>query len=264
MAAPGTSAQGRPSTSALDRIIDRSKRTSGLQLPIGFVKDSESWKPPMAQMLRGGHGGEVRLKLYLTMALLATAAPYEIKPISGRTWATALALPDPGTNGARRVGDALSWLAKHQFVQLQRVPGEPPTVRLLSALGTGRAWQRPTAPYVTIPLAYWKERWLWKLSGAATAVLVLILDEQNRRGRPSKKGRKVPQEHPYAAFSGEERRARGLSDDTWARATQELVALDLIETGRTTTGGDELDWRRSRKTYTLKRPIFDGEELGVF
>ena len=29
-------------------------------------------------------------------------------------------------------------------------------------------------------------------------------------------------------------------------------------------GRDELDWRRARKTYTIKRPIFDGEELGAF
>jgi hypothetical protein len=44
-------------------------------------------------------GGNDRLKLWLTMALLATKKPYEIKPISGRTWASALGLPDADNQG---------------------------------------------------------------------------------------------------------------------------------------------------------------------
>ena len=229
----------------LDRIVERSKRSSGLQLPPGFLRDPEKFDPPIAKMLRGGHGGEVRLKLYLTMALLAGQAPYKIKPISARTWASALGLPDPDRKGARRIADALKWLADtdHPMVALDRVSGAPPTVQLLSATGSGKPWNRPTAPYVTVPLSYWTSRWVWRLSGSATALIILLLDEQGRR-----KG-------SAASFSGQDRRLRGLSDDTWARATKELICNGLIQVGKE-PAGDELDWRRARNSYVVLRDRF--------
>jgi len=62
--------------SKVQRLVDISKRKSGIQLPISFVRD-KSETPPLAQMLRGGRGGAVRLKLYLTFDLLAAAAPHK-------------------------------------------------------------------------------------------------------------------------------------------------------------------------------------------
>lgn len=230
--------------STLDRVVERSKRRSGLQLPTTFVKDREKFDPPLAKLVRGGHGGEVRLKLYLTMALLAGQAPHKIRPISARTWATALGLDDPDTNGARRVADALNWLAKEDaqdrkpLVKLERVSGEPPTVQLLSATGNGKVWSRPTQPWVTMPLTYWSEGWVWRLTGSGTALLLIILDEQGRmRGKP-------------ASFTGQDRKLRGLSDDTWTRATKELKDFGLIEVGKV-TNGENLDWRRARNTYLV-------------
>lgn len=245
-----TDAPNRLSDVTLERIIQRSKRFSGLQLPPGFVRDPDDFDPPIAKMLRGGHGGEVRLKLYLTMALLAGQAPYKINPISARTWATALGLPSPETKGARRVADALNWLAHkdHPMISLDRVAGAPPTVQLLSATGNGKTWIRPTAPYVTLPLSYWTSRWVWRLSGSASALLIVLLDEQGRR-----KG-------SAAAFSGQDKKLRGISDDTWTRATKELVFHGLIEVQRDTFG-EELDWRRSRNSYVvLKEHLSTGPD----
>jgi hypothetical protein len=54
-----------------------------------------------------------------------------------------------------------------------------------------------------------------------------------------------------ASFSGQERRFRGLSDDTWVRAVEELTAKGLIEVGKVTRGGEELDWRRERKSCAV-------------
>lgn len=259
---PSTSAADDMSDYQLRRIVERSRRQTGLSLPLGFVRDTRGSNPPLAQLLRGGRGGEVRLKLYLTMALLATKKPYEIRPIAGRTWASALGLPEPETRGERRIADAITWLAdkQHPMVKVTRVPGSPPTVRLLNALGTGRQWDRATTPFVRVPLAYWTERWIWKLTGAATAVLIIIMDEQSKRTHLAKRGAKAGSsiEPVAASFSGVERRFRGLSDDTWARAVAELSHKGLIDIGRVTRGGEELDWRRERNSYAVREDTFTG------
>ncbi len=134
----------------LDRVLQLSKRKSGIQLPIGFVRSA--WQPrsdaspssastaepvvtPLVAMLRGGHGGEVRLKLYLSITLLAAHPPFDIsRPIAGRSWATMLGLPDPEGNGARRIADALVWLDQHRYIALQRRPGMPPQKQSFASL----------------------------------------------------------------------------------------------------------------------------------
>jgi hypothetical protein len=242
MPTPATNAANALSDTTLTKVVERSKRWSGLQLPPSFVRDPKAFDPPLAKMLRGGHGGEVRLKLFLTMALLAGEAPHTIRPISARTWATALGLSDPEKNGARRIADALRWLAdeQHPLVKLERVSGAPPTVQLLSASGSGKVWTRPTQPYVTLPIAYWTQRWIWTMSGSATALLLILLDEHGRlKGKP-------------ATFSGDDRKLRGLSDDTWSRATSELKKHGLLDIGRA-TDGEELDWRRVRNSYLVHK-----------
>jgi len=102
----------------LERVIKISKRQSGIQLPPSFIRwpivgrrrsqtEVGQSPTPLAQMLRGGHGGEVRLKLYLTVTLLATDRPFDItRQIANRTWAEMLALAEPETKGARRITDA--------------------------------------------------------------------------------------------------------------------------------------------------------------
>src|SRR4051794_7069501 len=98
-----------PNTSSqyyLERAVDRSRRVTGVQLPIGFIcRDPEDTSPaPLVRMVQGGRGGAVRLKLYLCLNLVATKSPHTIRdPIPGRVWASMLALPDAEGRGARRV-----------------------------------------------------------------------------------------------------------------------------------------------------------------
>jgi hypothetical protein len=133
--------------------------------------------------LRGGQGGEVRLKLYLTMSLLAVGPPFDIKPIPARSWAAALDIDGPAHNGARRVSDAIGWLVEHKLLLAERRQGAPGTVRLLSQDGTGGPYTRPTpsARYVRLPLGIWDEGWIVRLSGTALALLIVLLDLQGGR-----------------------------------------------------------------------------------
>jgi hypothetical protein len=194
----------------------------------------------MISMLRGGRGGEVRLKLYLTLTLLAVSEPYTItRDITARTWAETLGLSDPDENGARRIREALKWLDDHDFVRVERRPGRPPSLRLLDPSGNGADYHRPRSRYVKLPVGYWDQEWITHLSASATALLIILLDLLGGKNRPDS----MP-------ASREQRRRYGLSPDSWTRATKELKAAGLLVTGKSSIGPN-LDWRRSRTTYEI-------------
>lgn len=176
-----------PRRDMLHQLVERSKRSSGIQIPIGFVRaQGYTARPPLARMLRdgsgnrGGRGGAVRLKLYLCLNLLAAHAPYNIRQVPNRAWAETLALPDPEALGARRIGDALVWLDEAQMISLQRQRGTAPVVTLLDPTGTGHKYARYNR-YVRVPLGFWREQWITHLSGAAVALLIILLDLQGAR-----------------------------------------------------------------------------------
>ena len=95
----------------LDRLIARSQRHSGARLPSTFARSQgDGVVPPLADLIHGGRGGEVRLKLYVSIVLLAGSMKAHpqfgrntIVDVSGPTWARILALPStsccPATTG---------------------------------------------------------------------------------------------------------------------------------------------------------------------
>lgn len=223
----------------LVRAVERSRRTKAVQLPIGFVRSESQAPPPLARMLRGGRGGEVRLKIYLSVTLLATKSPHDIRqPIPARAWAEMLALPDPETAGARRVADALAWLNKEKFIKLQRTSGRPPTITLRSPLADDKGYKRPSGRWVSVPLTLWSNEWITHLSGSGLALLLVLLELQG--------GLKSSTDAPSA--SGPRRDRYGLSDDTWTRAAKELKGLGILTVHRVPQGKD-FDWQRLRNTY---------------
>ncbi|MFI6263741.1 hypothetical protein [Micromonospora sp. NPDC051006] len=179
----------------------------------------------------------MRLKLYLTLTLLAARRPFDIRSKPGRAWAELLGLPDPDINGARRIADALSWLGRAKLLRLDRNPGLPPDVTLLSPSGDGRGYGWSTSRYIRLPLDFWTQGWILALSGTAVAALLVLLEIQ---------GGKSPDNPPW--LTGEQRKRYGLSDDTWTRATKELKGYGLLNVRRIPQG-KEFDYRRLRNTY---------------
>jgi len=233
----------------LRQAVDRSKRRNGVNLPIGFVRSEQ--KPPLAQLLQGGRGGEVRLKLYLCLSLLATAHPYDIgKPIRSSWWAEALGLPDPETAGARRISDALDWLDRHKLIRLVRRPGRPSTVVLLDPRGGGGAYRTTSEAkerrYVQVPLGLWRQEWIVVLSGSALALLLVLLELQG--------GETDANNPPFLATGRHEQ--YGLSEDTWTRASKQLQEHKLLSAGSVLEGRD-LDMRRRRNTYWVDQGRLD-------
>lgn len=192
-------------------------------------------------MLRGGRGGEVRLKLYLSMTLLAVRKPYDIKSVPGPAWAELLGLAQPQNNGARRIGDALNWLEAVQLITKTSRSGLPPAVTLLNPAGDGRAYRWSGGRYVSLPLGFWTNGWILDLSGTAISVLLVLLEMQG--GREAK-------DPPW--LTGTQRRRYGLSDDTWTRARKELEGCGLLVVRRIPQG-KEFDYRRLRNTYWVHK-----------
>jgi hypothetical protein len=222
------------------QAVAKSKRSTGVQFAPHFVRDdAQQAAPPLARMLRGGRGGAVRLKLYLTMTLIAVRAPHEIKPLNGRAWAELLDLPDPAGNGARRVADALTVLQTMRLIEVTRRAGHAPDVQLRSSDGRGKRYSWQGKRYISLPLHFWEEGWIHRLSGTAVALLLVLLDLQG--GRSSS-------DPPY--LIGSQRGRYALSDDTWTRATAELVREGLLTVSRVPQGQD-FDYRRLRNTYWL-------------
>jgi hypothetical protein len=227
----------------VNRILGLSKRRIGIQLPVGFVRSrSTTVPPPLIVMIRGGRGGEVRLKLYCCLTLLAVDAPYSItRQISARTWAEMLALPKPDTNGARRVSDSLNWLADNHMVKLERRPSYPPKIAMLNPLGDGSPYSRPGSPYVTLPLGFWEQQWITRLSGTAIALLLILLDLVGGKARS-----------PKQSVTPNQRLQYGLSPDSWTRATRELVDFGLINVDRVVRSRD-LESVRARNFYSVNK-----------
>jgi hypothetical protein len=246
------SVPSRESARLLNRLVDMSRRGSGIQLPVGFVRaQGDAARPPLARMLRdgrssrGGRGGAVRLKLYLCLNLLAAKPPHDVRRIPARAWAEALDLPDPYGLGARRVSDALDWLNEAKMITVQRERGATPVMTLLDPTGNGRKYKR-YIPYVQVPLGFWREQWIVRLSGSAVALLIALLDLQG--------GKKSRQDAPW--LPTRQRARYGLSDDTWTRASKELVEQGLLTIDRIPQGRD-FDFRRMRNTYWIDKSRLD-------
>jgi hypothetical protein len=199
----------------------------------------------MARMLRGGQGGEVRLKLYLTMTMLAARPPHDIRSIPARTWAQVLALPDPEVNGARRITDALAWLRDENLIRLDSRQGMPKDVTLLSPTGNGKGYSWRGSWYVSMPIGFWQHEWIYQLSGTATAFVLVLRDMRSDRS---------DSDPPWLTTT--QKRRYGLSEDTWTRATKELTSQGLL-TVRRKPQGKEFDHRRLRNTYWVHTERLD-------
>jgi hypothetical protein len=223
--------------------------------------DASAPSPPLARILRGGggRGGTTRLKLYLSLLWLARNRNLD-RPVFGypaQQLAALLGLPHPESAGARRVQEALRWLAKESFVALDRRPGDVTRVHLLDDAGTGQPYQAAgslatRAPrrsqkereqhfYVQLDAQFWTKGWITVLSGAAIAMYLSCLYEQ--RGQPDEPVWIAPR-------MGRER--YDLSDETRNKGLRELTDQGLLSLGRRPVPTATFDERyRARNVYML-------------
>jgi hypothetical protein len=235
---------------SLARAVEKSHRRRYVAYPREFARSVmtlpgiPSPAPPLARLIHGGRGGEVRLKLYLLLTLMATDHPYDIrKPPTPNTFARTLDL-DP-TTGPRRITSNMKWLADHKFIGLTKRPSATSSIQLLDPQGSGKPMVNPRQhmKYMSIPLGFWSQGWLLELSPVAIAVLFSV---RERLG-----GIKEPK-----YLLPDRRESYGLSHDTWTRGSRELEDRGLL-TVRTITEGEDYVYIRRRRTYWLNADLLD-------
>ena len=234
----------------LDRAVQRSHRVHYVPYSRTFVRslpplpDYIPPTPPLARLIQGGRGGEVRLRLYLLLTLIATRHPYDIRnPQTPATLARTLDLAS--ATGPRRITSNMKWMADHKFIALTKRPGKIPAIQLLNPHGTGDLLSNPRIPrpYVSIPLGFWSKGWLLQLSPVAIAVLFSL---RERLG-----GYKRPQ-----YLLPDRRESYGLSHTTWTLGSRELEDNGLL-TVSTIIQGEEFTYTRRRKSYWLNIDLLD-------
>lgn len=247
---------------AADAANKRAKKDAPVRY--GFISREriDQPDPPLARVLRGergGRGGDVRLRLLLSLLWLVRDDPTLSYP--ARAWAALLGLPDPETKGARRIKDALRWLDRHQLIGLETAPGRDSIVHLLEETGSGRRYELPGATYnrlknnrdaaaphryIRLPRELWTQGWLSILSGPAIAMLLILWLEA---------GTEADQEtHPWVWISpsmAEQRYA--ISEDTRSKGARQLANAGLVAIRRRPVSPDTFEYRRVRNVYRVDR-----------
>lgn len=224
--------------------------------------------PPMARILRGdrdgkrggGRGGEVRLKLLLSMLWMVRDTP--ALPVPSRAWAALLGLDDPTGKGVRRINDAIKWLDEAGFVGIEQGPGGNRLVSLFEESGTGRAYQLPGAAiraivpqqtarraqhfYLQLPSTLWTNGWISMLSGAGTAMLLLLHRLQASN---------TDDTQLWLAPADAKTRF-DLSDDTRSKGLRELTMAGLVTMERRPVDPFAFTPERVRNVYLLRRDRF--------
>lgn len=257
-----------PSDSALqlaERLSERVGHRSA-RIRFDFVRRADGIPalPPLARLLRGGRGGEVRLKLLLALLWVAGGGDerHATSAWPARAWAALLDLDDPELHGQRRVRDAIRWLEQEGFLRTERQPGRPMVLQLLLEDGSGKDYFDPAPPakkkkeskeawlgsdlYIQLPASFWTEGWAARLTGRALAMLLVL--------------REVTFSGDWRWVSPSQARQRyGLSEDTWSKGVAELKANKIIEIRKKAVGEEVFDFRRVRNTYKL--PVDDEHRL---
>lgn len=230
------------------------------QLRYSFVERAtpDDLAPPMTRMLRGGRGGHVRLKLYLSYLWMQREDAAQGLTFTARAWATLLDLPDPSKAGARRISDAQNWLAEHRFITVEAQPGRPNQVVVLNETGSGDPYIAPGAAakkeaaasevgavthrYVQIPQAFWTNGHLTLLSGAGLAMFLVLLCQRGPANDES-----------ALWFSPKEAKNRyGLSEDTRGKGLRELADAGLVTTKRRAINPTDFEVVHMRNVHYLK------------
>ena len=244
------------------------RRDAGAPIRNLFVADDRpDSKPTMAKLLSsgptggGGRGGQLRLKLYLSLLWVCAASPYEaVRP--ARAWAALLGLEDPEGHGSRRIQETLRELQERKLVRLRNRGGSPTGVTVLVEWGDGQGYEPPSETYnrfkqaghqsqswemavhryFRVPSSLWTDGLIAKLNGPALAMLLILrCEQQSKDGTP-------------VWFSPDRAATRfGLSESTRRLGLQKLRELGLVVTTtmNLSESGDFIDLVRKRKVHTL-------------
>ncbi|WP_166381355.1 hypothetical protein [Catellatospora methionotrophica] len=188
------------------------------------------------------------------------AAPPHSLAYPARAWAELLDLEDPSNSGARRVADAVRWLEKNGFIEVENRAGTPNVVHLLSDDGRGKPYELPGAAYnrlsqkgspaarrhryIQLPPELWTSGWMAVLSASALAMLIILY---THTGTKDPEGEELWIAPDYAT------QTYVLAEETRTRGLRELQLAGIITVRRRElVANDSFDFRRFRNVYRLQ------------
>lgn len=211
--------------------------------------------PRLAEILRGNRGGGgVRLKLELSILWIAVGEGHEVRyPL--RLWAELLGLDNESGKGARRIANAFAWLEGAGLIRSERRPGVETAYWPLEETGSRRDYTLPGVRitstddererrqhrYIKLPAEVWTSGWIAELSGAAIAMLLILLTQ----AWPN------PDREVWFSPSFADERFR-LSEDTRRRGLRELEGAGLIRSRRRALESNTLLNPRLRNVYQIQ------------
>jgi hypothetical protein len=233
---------------------------SGAPVRNAFVSSIRGELPPLALLLRGGgRGGQLRVKLYISLLWVCAAKPYETA-YPARAWAALLGLDDHETKGVRRIHEALRDLVDHKLITVQDRGGLPSLVTLLQEDGSGADYEPPSEVYnrlaqakadpevlarhryFRIPSKIWTEGHIARLSGPCLAMLLVLLCEgRGVRNAPVWFTPDIARERFRLADTTRTKGLQGLRELGLMRTTQAVVSQDGVYIG----------FQRRRNVHTL-------------
>ena len=234
----------QPTAKTLEQAAAAAKRARRMaQLRLNFIarETPDAPPPPLALMLRGGRGGQVRLKLYLSYLWMQTDSTQPV-PLAfpSQAWADLLGLSTSTDAGARRINEAQRWLERHGFITVEARPGHANRITVLEESGNGHRYTPPghaanrlrntnqvTAHlYTQLPRELWTQGYMAMLTGPGLAFLLILLDQQALK----MPGLDKLQPMWFSPKVLAERYA--LSDDTRTKGMNDLRELGLITISR--------------------------------
>lgn len=219
-----------------------------------FLLPRSDGTPLIRDVVGTGNGGQVRLKLYLTLLWLRGDDPNGAQQLQALAseWAELIGLGSPNSLGARRVNDAWMWLAENNLVYLDRPPGRRPyRVTALHESGSGKEHTDPRHltyaggprrvrrenAYVRLSHVFWSAGWISKVTAPGLWSYLVLLDAQQRSGSPvCLSWREVQQTY-------------GIRYSTWNEGRTQLRQVGLVY--RKTNRGPE---DRARAPYSYVVP----------
>lgn len=197
----------------IEAILDASKRSSQ-RAPLRWTflqqrtPGPERVKPgPFATIVQRGR--EPALDQYLLLLAWASGGRNDVRrPAS--LWARALGLADDNS-GVQAVSRNWRLLRDLKLVKTEKV-GRMVNAQLLQEDGSGKRYRGPAQHYLTLPYAYWHDRWYEHLDLPAKAMLLVALSLGDRFP--------MPPEHAPAWY--------GISRSTAERGLRTLRRHDLL------------------------------------
>jgi len=247
--------------SAAGELASRSRGRAAQVRVALLLKSASNPTSPLGRIIRGGRGGKVRLKLYLSLIWLSAAPPHD-SAYPSRAWATLLGLPDPAGLGARRINEAVRWLEANNFVTVELRPGHPNRVTLLDEVGEGDSYSVPGERtralkeagrarvgdpefdrhrYIQLPAEFWTSGRFSVLSTPAVAMYMILLSEKGAN----------PDSTELWLSPRVAAERYGLSSDTRAAGFDELRRAGMVEVRRRHVSSGIFDVTRYRNVYKL-------------